>query len=283
MSTPSSSPSPTPTADPLVPGMLHPVTAVALDGPVDLARLGTALAWPILRRYPYGLALEAPDATRVYVFTFGAVVHVGNVGVDAALQAAIEAATGRTVLANTADVWRLAVEKGAPTRRVRVGWDRVVLPQLSPDLIAVSAMLLGQSAALERFEATADELVRDAREMSEELVARGRPPWGLRALSIQVGRVNRDRLAMAEQLYILDRPEETWTNPQVAVLYDELLGNLELVHRREALLSKLKTVEGATELVIDLWQGRESRWLEWAIVLLIVFEVVFMVAETLMG
>jgi uncharacterized Rmd1/YagE family protein len=258
-----------------------PVVAIALDGPVDLAATGAALAWPEVRRYPYGISFDDPDGQRIFVFRFGAVVAVGRERLPDPLRRTLEAASGRRLLVETGDVWSLAVGQGAPARRLRVGWDRVVLPRLSPELVAVTALLLGQSAALERFEATADELVRAAREMSEALVAEGRPPRSLRPLSVQVGRVNRDRLAMAEQLYILDRPEETWEHPDVAALYDQLLENLELLRRREALLSKLSTVESATELVIDLWQSRESSRLEWAIVLLIVFEVVFMMAEAL--
>lgn len=267
----------------LLAGATRPVTAVAFDGRVDLDATVARLGWQLVRRYPYGAALIAPGDDLVYVFSFGALVLVGQPAVESGVQARLEAATGRRLLIDTADSWELAVSSEAPRRRARVGWQRVVLPELSPELTAVTVLLLGQSAALERFEEGADALVRDARGMSEALVERGRPPWGLRALSVQVGRVNRDRLDMAEQLYILDRPEETWVDPAASALYDELLANLELVPRREAILSKLAAVEGATELVIDLWQGRESRWLEWAIVLLIIFEVVLMVGETLLG
>lgn len=267
----------------LLAGATRPVTAVAFDGRVDVDNAVAQLGWQLVRRYPYGAALLTPAEDLVYVFSFGALVLVGQPSVESGVQARLEAATGRRLLIDTADSWELAVSSEAPRRRARVGWQRVVLPELSPELTAVTVLLLGQSAALERFEDGADSLVRDARRMSAQLVERGRPPWGLRALSVQVGRVNRDRLDMAEQLYILDRPEETWVDPAASALYDELLANLELVPRREAILSKLAAVEGATELVIDLWQGRESRWLEWAIVLLIVFEVVLMVGETLLG
>lgn len=260
-----------------------PIVAIALDGRVELAATAAALAWPEVRRYPYGVALEDPDGMRVFVFRFGAVVAVGRRRLPDAMRQALEAASGRQLLVETADVWTIVAGAAAPGRPLRVGWDRVVLPSLTPELVAVTAMLLGQSAAVERFEATADQLVRSAREMSEALVAHGRPPRSLRPLSVQVGRVNRDRLAMAEQLYILDRPEETWEHPDVSALYDQLLDGLELLRRREALLSKLSTVESATELVIDLWQSRESSRLEWAIVLLIVFEVLFMLAEAVWG
>lgn len=258
---------------------VFPVVAIALDGPVDLGVTTASLAWPEIRRYPYGVSLSDPDGMTVFVFRFGAVVAVGREHLPDPLRRTLEAASGRQLLGGTGDVWSLVVTTDTPSRRMRVGWDRVVLPRRSPELVAVTALLLGQSAALERFEGTADELVRAAREMSEELVEKGRPPRSLRPLSVQVGRVNRDRLAMAEQLYILDRPEETWEHPDVSLLYDQLLENLELERRREALLSKLRTVESATELVIDLWQSRESSRLEWAIVLLIVFEVAYMLAE----
>jgi len=250
------------------------LTAVALDGPVDLALVRDRLGWREVRRYAYGLSLQAPDESLVYLFAFGAFVLVNHDGLDEALGRSIEAVTGRRILRHTADTWSLVVDPEVRGARTRVRWDRVVLPGLSPDLVAVTAMLLGQSAALERFEQAADELVEDSLATATRLARTGRTPWGTGRLVRTVGQVNRDRLAMAAQLYILDRPEEAWDDPQVAALYGELLSSLELPQRQQTVLSKLETVESSTQMVIDLWGGRQSHRLEWAITLLIVFEIV---------
>lgn len=261
----------------------NPVTAVALDGPVDLEPLRERVGWREVRRYPYGVALETPDGLLCYVFGFGAAVQVGRDHLDPALLRTLETVTGRHALHDTVDTWSLVVEPGAPTTRTRVGWDRVVLPAMTPDLVAVTAMLLGQSAALERFESAAEDLVETALRTSTALALTSRTPWNTRGLVRRVGQVNQIRLSMSAQLYILDRPEETWQDPQVAALYDELLGNLELPQRHQAVLSKLQSVEDATRMVIDLWQGRQSHRLEWAVVLLIVFEIGVTLVEHLLA
>ena len=69
-------------------------------------------------------------------------------------------------------------------------------------------------------------------------------------------------------------PDEAWDDPQVARLFDDLSHNLELGERHKAMLHKLSAVEHGCESAIDLWHGRRSNALEWAIVLLIVVEIV---------
>lgn len=259
------------------------LTTVALDGGIDTDVVSARIAWPELRRYPYGVALQADQGRVVYLFAFGAVVYEGYAGLDPALQATIEAVSGRRALADTVDVWSLDYDPAARGARVRVGWDRIVLPAPTPELLAATALLLGQSAALERYEHSAEQLIAEARRLAEALVVRGRPPSTSRPLVRQVGRINQDRLAVVAEMYILDRPEETWERPDVATLYDELLAGLELPQRHETLLRKLETVESTTRLVIELWHGRSANQLEWAIVLLIVFEILWTLGEHLLS
>lgn len=256
-----------------------PLTAVALNGPIDPALVAERVAWPEVRRYPYGIAMTAPEGTLVYVFKFGAVVMLGREGLDASLQSTIEAVSGRRTLDDTVDVWMVDVDPDIPKARARVGWDRIILPGLTPQLAASTALLLGQSAALERYEHAANLLVEDARELSKDLVKRGMPPRRVRDLVRQVGRVNRDRLAMVSDMYVLDRPEETWEDPQLSALYDALRDGLELPQRHESVQLKLEAVESTMRMVVDLWNGRLAHLLEWAIVWLIVFEVIMGLLE----
>jgi uncharacterized Rmd1/YagE family protein len=86
---------------------------------------------------------------------------------------------------------------------------------------------------------------------------------------------------LARWFFPLDRPDWTWEDQTISELYDRLSDNLELHERHDALEHKLASVQSTLEIVIDLWQSRRSRSLEWAIVLLIIAEIVLALFGTL--
>lgn len=261
-----------------------PVTAIALSGRVDLAQAAERLRWRELRRYVYGSVFETETTGRLYLYTFGALVHQGVERIDPAILKVLETATQRQFLPETEETYYLSVdpsrEEGALSEgNVRVGWDRVVLPNDQPELVSAVSLLLGQSAALERYEQGADELIRLTLEISRKMEQRGRPPRATRNELRRIGSLTSYRLELASLFYILDRPEETWEHQEVATLYDALFRNLELGERNAATLHKLQAVENVADTVINIWQGRVSNRLEWAIVLLIVVDILLALFE----
>lgn len=249
-----------------------PITAVAVDGPIDPLAAAERLRWPILRRYSYGIALVGPEQRTIYLFRFGAVVLDRTDAIPESDRQAIETAVGGRLLPGSRDTYNIRVDP-EPTASTRVGWDIVVVPELSTELMGSVALLLGQSAALERYETTATVLLEETLALVSDLGTVARFPRGTRRLVRRIARLTRDRLDLARWFYFVDRPEETWEDARVAGLYDSLFENLELAQRHTAMLHKLAAVETATQMVIDLWHGRRSRALEWAIVILIVVEI----------
>jgi len=248
------------------------MVAVALDGRVDVASAAELLHLPVERRYPYGWVFAA-DGGRLYLFAFGAAVLEAAARIEEPRHKLIERATGRHLLPNTADTYWVRVAPQHESSSYRVAFDQVVIPGRTPELVGAVALLLGQSAALERYEVTANRLVDEALALSRDLASGARLPFSTKALVRRIGELTADRLELARWFYLVDRPPETWEDAQVATLYDALFVNLELPERHRAMLHKLSAVESATSTAIDLWQGSRSNALEIAIVLLIVFEI----------
>lgn len=249
-----------------------PITTVALDNRVDLNEVRGRLPWPEQKRFAYGSLFGLPDNTRLYLYSFGAVVHDGVSGVDEGAKGIVEAALRRAYLLDTCETYYVAIEAGADPASPRVGWDRVVIAERSHELMNAVALLVGQSAALERYERATSGLMDEALLLARQLGA-GKLPFSSRTLTRRVGRITADRLELARWFYLVDKPAETWEDARVAVLYDALFRNLELDERHRAMLHKLEAMETATQTIIDLWQGRHSNMLEWAIIGLIVFEI----------
>src|SRR5436305_1494067 len=73
-------------------------------------------------------------------------------------------------------------------------------------------------------------------------------------------------------LHLLDKPDETWEDPAVNRIYDELRAEFDLADRFHALELKLRSVQEALELVLDVARDRRLLLLEIAVVLLIGME-----------
>ncbi|MBI4818971.1 MAG: RMD1 family protein [Deltaproteobacteria bacterium] len=251
-----------------------PITAVALDGGVDLEKAAGELPWKEQRRYAYGRAYEVGASARLYVFTFGAIVLDGATKLDAAITEPIAKVFGRKALPFTSETYFVSVDPEHIDASPRVGWDQVVIPERSVDLMAAIAMLLGQSAALERYEKASEQFLDEGLLLTQQLATRGVPPRANRDTLRRVGRLMTDRLELPSLFFLQDRPEEAWEDPRVAALYDALFRNLEIEQRYRAMFDNLHTVEHVIDVILNIWQSRVSRRLEWAIVLLIVFEIV---------
>ncbi len=73
-------------------------------------------------------------------------------------------------------------------------------------------------------------------------------------------------------LHLLDKPDEAWDDAGMNRIYDELRAEFDLVDRYQAMELKLRSVQEALELVLDVARDRRLVLLEVAIVLLIVVE-----------
>ena len=259
-----------------------PITTIALDGRIDLSTLEPRADWHELRRYSYGATFALDDIDDpvgvLHLFACGAAVCEGIDHYSPALKQAIETSTARSFLGGTEETYTIIVDPERAEVSARVGWDRVVIPEQRNELVSAVALLLAQSAALERYELAADSIIDRTLALSRELAHQGRLPRSTKSLVERVGSVFADRLELARWFFLVDRPEATWENPRVAQLYDALFANLELRQRHDAILHKLAAAEHVTQTAIDLWHGRRSNALEWAIVILIVIEIGFALA-----
>lgn len=258
----------------------EPLIAVALDGEIVIPDAIARLGWPELRRYPYGALLQVHGGARMWLFGFGAVVVQGEASLDPTVQAALEAAVGRKYLPATADTYFVEeTGEGTDQRPPRVGWDRVAVPKRSPEMMAAIALLVGQSAALERYERTAEDLVEQALTLSQAMARTGALPAGKIDLMKRIGEIWSSRLGLTSWFYLVDRPEETWADPVVSRLYDALFDNLELAQRHSAMVHKLEAVDAVTGALVGFSHARRSYLVEVAVVLLIVLEVIISLTE----
>lgn len=149
----------------------------------------------------------------------------------------------------------------------------VHVAELTPERFLLIADVLAKSVSLARDERE----VRDVFDIIEPVTARltesGRTPGRRRELMRIIGRALMVQQRMAGRVAVDEKPDILWDAPDHERLFLRLEDEYELKERAGALTRKLDVIDESARAFTDLIDTRRSLRLEWAIVLLIVFEI----------
>jgi required for meiotic nuclear division protein 1 len=145
--------------------------------------------------------------------------------------------------------------------------------RLTPARAGGVAMTVAQSAAMEYYERIVDQLFDRTSKLVERLEKRGTVALQTRPLHRFIGEAISTRTEVLAVLHLLDKPEETWEDPAMDRIYDDLRAEFDLGDRFTALELKLRSVQESLELLLDVARDRRLVLLEVAITALIVVEI----------
>ena len=158
--------------------------------------------------------------------------------------------------------------------RPRVDAGSLALDRLTEDRAEVVALIVAQSAAMEYYETLVVDMYEHTARLVSGLERSGTVAYRVRTLHRFIGHAVATRSEVLSILHLLDKPDATWDDPGMDRIYDELRAEFDLLDRFHALEAKLKGVQEALELVLDVARDRRLFTIEIAIVVLIVFEIV---------
>ncbi len=255
---------------------VHTFQAVAFVENLVLKDL--ASAYPTARRTKHQLSVVRSDGGQMYVYPFGAMVFRDVPGPQreleiARLREAQPKLTGAAVINEEFSVR----EDATSTPRMADGV--LTLDSMSPERAGVIAMSVAQSAAMEYYERIVEEMFERTDRLVERMEERGTVPFGTRPLHRFIGAAIGVRNEVLSVLHLFDKPDETWEDASINRIYEELRAEFDLSDRYQALELKLRSIQEALELVLDVARDRRLVLLESAIVLLIVFEIVLAMAQ----
>jgi uncharacterized Rmd1/YagE family protein len=209
----------------------------------------------------------------MYLYPFGAVAFHG---VEAtARQQEIERLRAALPHLSPAAVEEDFVVREHPTEdRPRVGHGALSIDRLTPERAQVVALVVAQSAAMEYYERIVDGMFAETERLVGGLEKSGTMPMRVRALNRFIGGAVGTRSEVLSVLHLLDKPDETWDDPVMDPIYDELRQEFDLLDRYGALEAKLRAVQEALELLLNVARERRLFVVEVAIVVLILFEIV---------
>jgi required for meiotic nuclear division protein 1 len=168
---------------------------------------------------------------------------------------------------------------GAGSARPRIFFDRIVVSELSPQLIKIVCMLLAESTALEYYEALIENLLEKTNKYSKKLHRQGRMLESSEDLIKFIGMCLDTKQEIISNLYIVDSPDETWENVELDRVHQELKTMMEVDTRYRALEYKIKIIQESVEIIVDLSKSRRETLLETVIILLIAFEIVLSIVK----
>jgi required for meiotic nuclear division protein 1 len=251
---------------------VHSFHAVAFVENLPLKDL--VALYPTARRSTHELCVSRPDGGQVFVYPFGAMVFQ-----DVPAAADREAEVVRLRAAQPKLTSTRVINEEFSVRQDSTGTPRVengalTLDSMSAERSSVIAMTVAQSAAMEYYEGIVEEMFERTDRLVERMEERGTVPFGTRPLHRFIGAAIGVRNEVLSVLHLFDKPDETWEDAGIDRIYQELRAEFDLSDRYQSLELKLRSIQEALELVLDVARDRRLVLLELAIVLLIVLEIV---------
>jgi uncharacterized Rmd1/YagE family protein len=251
-------------------GAVHTFHAVAFVENLALKEL--AQSYPEARRTVHELSFVTPAGGTVFMYPFGVVVFY-DVPPDA----------------RDAELTRLyRFRPGLTSATVKEEFSVREDPGMTPDVVngvltidkmnferaSVVAQTVAQSAAMEYYDRIVDQMFVQTDKLVDRMEKVGNMPLSTKPLHRFIGAAIGTRSEVLSILHLLDRPDALWDDPGADSIYEQLRAEFDLVDRYQALELKLRAVQEALELVLDVARDRRLLLLEASIVLLIVLEIV---------
>jgi uncharacterized Rmd1/YagE family protein len=149
----------------------------------------------------------------------------------------------------------------------------ITLKDLSPPRLLVVADALAKNVALASDEREVAKVLEQVEPFASRLALHGRAPANRRNMLRLIGQALLVHHRISGRVQVEEKPDVLWDRSDLERLYARLADEYELKERASALLHKLRVIDETMRAVTDIIDTERSIRLEWAIVALIIVEV----------
>ncbi len=157
------------------------------------------------------------------------------------------------------------------------------MSSFSADRLLVVADALAKSTVLAHDERRVAAVFDIIEPFARQLAERGRTPRDRKSMLRLIGNALLVQQRVSGRVAVVEKPDVVWDKPELERLYARLEDEYELKERVEALDRKLTVIAETANALTDIIDTRRSLRLEWAIVVLIVFEIVISLYQIFTG
>jgi len=164
------------------------------------------------------------------------------------------------------------------TENINLTDEYVVVPKYElfyPELIST---ILAKSVALEKTEEQLGK-IHDKLEAMIDRLEKGKLRIGNKELARTTAKIVRHEYNTLAYIMILDKPDITWTSSIAGEFYDRMLEFFELNDRYKILKSKTEILYNIMDGFSNISHSIRGLFVEWIIVILIVFEILLTILE----
>lgn len=261
------------------------IRAVHIAEKLKLKDLRERFTQPPLEFSNYEMVVKYSNASYLFLYNYGAVVffnvpeELQEKELSSIQEYRIPSDQGRAT-----DVFLLEVQEGTASANALTGtnkvyFDRVVVSNLSYEIVKIVCMLLAESTALEYYEILIENLLLKTNTFSKTLRRQGRMLESTEDLIKFIGLCMDTKQEIISNLYIVDSPDETWESVELDKVHQELKMMMEIDTRYRALEYKIKIIQESVDVIVDLSKSKRETLLEMIIILLITFEIIISIIK----
>lgn len=220
------------------------------------------------------------ETQQVLIFSFGSIVFINYTNTDEMLElfTYVKSFEPEIDLANVdqySDDYSLHI---TDSEAIELTDEYVMVPEYEefyPELIST---VLAKSVALEKTEEQLGD-IHDKLEMMIDRLEKGKLRIGNKELARTTAKIVRHEYNTLSYIMILDKPDITWTSSTAGEFYDNMFDFFELNDRYKILKSKTEILYNIMEGFSNISHSIRGLFVEWIIVILIVFEIVLTLLE----
>lgn len=168
------------------------------------------------------------------------------------------------------DEFQIRVEESAD---ILFDFNGAVLGRMEDKVIRIAVLNLAQSVALDHYLGITDNLLTEVKRFANELELTGKLRISRKNMMRFIGRALNTQNDIAENIYIFDAPELVWDDEYLDKLHQALIKHFDLRVRFSEVEYTLRIIEDNLTVFREISHQRESSFLEWIIILLILVEV----------
>lgn len=223
-------------------------------------------------------AKRSVDGGTIYAFNYGVLVFVDVNPAERVAEIDELARALSLDLSEQVTTEGFIVEE-APHEKPRAEFKRLILDYLTPERMAVIALILSQSAAMEYYEGVVAQTKTKVLDLISILQEKGVVPLSPRRLNRFIGAATAMNNEVVGILHVLDKPDIIWEDATMDRLYDDLRAVFDLNDRFQALHFKLQLIRESLLLLLETKRDSRLYGADLMIIFLIVIEVLFSIFQ----
>lgn len=230
------------------------------------------------------LKKSVSDAEQVLVFSFGSIVFInisnkGDIDIFFTYVRSFEPEIDLTNIDRYTDDYSLHINNDV---EIELTDEYVVVPEFEDYYPEIISTILAKSVALEKTEEQLEK-INDRLETMIDRLEKGRLRIGNKELARTMAKIIRHEYNTISYIMILDKPDITWQISNANDFYENMLEFFELSDRHKILKDKTEILYNIMGGFSNISHSIRGLFVEWIIVILILFEIVLTLIEKIWG